>query len=225
LLMVPWWRRSRPARFALVFMLADWAIMASTRGAGGAIHHTVLLWPMPQMFIAATFASPWPRASRAAGAVGVAGLALVLMNLLVINEYVSKFERNGAAGNFTDALYPLSNALADSSRPIYVIDWGMLNTLSLFHKGRLELRAGDFPFVNDHPGAFEQRIVAAMFADPKTLFIAHVPGREVIPGVRDRFDRTAAKAGKREQMVRTIADSNGRPVFEIFRLAPAQAAP
>ena len=217
-LMVPLWWRSRPARFALLFMLVDCGIMAATRGAGGAVHHTVLLWPMPQLFIAATFGSRWRRAA-------IGGIVLVVMNLLVVNEYLYKFERNGAMGNFTDALYPLSNALTDSPRPVYVIDWGMLNTLALFHQGRLELRAGDFPFVTDHPDEFEQRVIQVMFSDPETLFISHVRSREVIKGVRDGFDRAASKAGKREQLVQTISDSNGRPVFDIFRLAPVPAEP
>lgn len=219
LLLVPRWWRSRAARFALLFLLVDWAIMSSTRGAGGAVHHTVLLWPMPQMFIAATFCSLSPRAA------GIAGIVLVAMNLLVINRYLYEFERNGAAGNFTDALYPLSNALSDSPRPIYVLDWGMLNTLSLFHEGRLELRAADFPFVTEHPGEFERRIIDAMLSDPEALYISHVRSREVTKGARDGFDREAAKAGKQEQMVQTIPDSNGRPVFDIFRLAPLQISP
>lgn len=219
LLMVPWWWRSRPARFALLFMVADWIIMVSTRGAGGAVHHTVLLWPMPQLFIAATFGSAWRRAA------GYACIVLILTNLLVINEYLYEFERNGATGNFTDALYSLSDALPDSTRPIYAMDWGMLNTLSLFHRGMLNLRPGDFAFMNDHPDEFERNAINVMFSDPDALFISHVRSREVMKGVRDEFDRTAANAGKREQLVRAIADSNGRPVFEIFRLAPAPAGP
>lgn len=217
LALIPVWWRSRPARFALVFMLVDWLIMASTRGAGGAMHHTVLLWPMPQFFVAATFGSPWRPVSALIGTV------LVAMNLLVISDYVYKFERNGAAGNFSDAINPLSAALDDSRRPVYVIDWGMLNTLALFHKGRLDLHAADFPFFTDHPGEFEQRIIRTMFSDPSAIFIDHVRSRETSKGVRDQFDRSALAAGRREQLIRSIPDSNGRPVFEIFRLAPAAA--
>jgi hypothetical protein len=47
----------------------------------------------------------------------------------------------------------------------------------------------------------------------------------VTNGARDGFDREEAKAGKQEQMVQTIPDSNGRPVFDIFRLAPLQISP
>ena len=219
LLMVPWWWHSPAARFALVFMVVDWVIMVATRGAGGAVHHSVLLWPMPQMFIAATFAAPWRPAAAIAGAI------LVLMNLLVVNDYLYKFERNGASGTFTDALFPLSDALTDSSRPIYVIDWGMLNTLSLFHRGRLDLLPGDFPFLTEQPTAYDRLFLHAMFSDPQALFVGHVEGREVMKGVRASFDRAAAEAGKREQLQQTISDSNGRPVFEIFRLVPTPSSP
>jgi 4-amino-4-deoxy-L-arabinose transferase-like glycosyltransferase len=219
MLMVPWWWRSRAARFALVFVVTDWAIMALTKDAGGAIHHTVLMWPMPIFFVVATFGVPWRRLA------GIGGCLLVLMNLLVVNEYFYKFERNGAAGNFTDALYPLSAALTDAPRPVYVIDWGMQNTLALFHQGRLDLHAGDYPFVNDHPSEFEQKVIGVMFSAPDSLFISHVRSREVFRGVRDQFDRTAAQAGKGEQLVETVADSNGRPIFEIFRLVPVPNRP
>lgn len=219
LLLVPLWWRSRAARFALVFMVVDWIIMASTRGAGGAVHHTVLLWPMPHFFIAATFGSPWRRIT------GFFGILLVGLNLLVVNQYLYQFQRNGAAGNFTDALFPLSNALTDSPRPIYVIDWGMLNTLSVFHRGRLVLRAADFAFAADHPDEFSQRIVQAAISDPDAIFVDHVRSREVTKGARDGLDRAAAAAGKREEMMQSIADSNGRPTFEIFRLAPAPKSP
>jgi 4-amino-4-deoxy-L-arabinose transferase-like glycosyltransferase len=240
LLAVPLWWRSRPARFSLVFLVVTWYAMAFTHNAGAAVHHTVLLWPFPHMFIAAVLAWPFTRQIPDSGrklscAIALAaGVVLVVFNLLVVNQYLYQFERNGAAGNYTDALNTLSDALADPPRrvsrqsegatqtvedqPIYVVDWGMLNTLGLLHQGRLTLREGTEPFNKDDPRPFERRMIAIMFSDPNALFIGHTEPRMVFPDVAKRLDQAALAAGLHKALLRTISDSNGHPVFEIFRL-------
>jgi hypothetical protein len=47
-----------------------------------------------------------------------------------------------------------------------------------------------------------------------------VAGREDFHGVDAHLDRFASMTGYRRELIRTIADSNGRPVFEIFRFTP-----
>jgi 4-amino-4-deoxy-L-arabinose transferase-like glycosyltransferase len=215
LLAVPWWWRSRTARFSLIFSVVAWAVMALTRDAGNSVHHCVLIWPFPHLFVAATLArSRWT---------SVLGAGLVVANLLVVNQYVLDFEREGAGTNFTDALFPLSDALTDPANPaveepIYVVDWGMLNTLALFHQGRLLLRPDDGPFSTDTPSESDQETIRVMFSDPHAVFVGHVPSREVTAGVDRRLERAAAEAGLRKELIHGIADSNGRPVFEVFRL-------
>lgn len=219
LLAVPWWWGSRAARFSLIFTVVAWTAMAFTREAGNSVHHCVLIWPFPQLFVAATLArARWT---------SVLASALIAANLLVVNQYVLDFDREGAGTNFSDALFPLSNALTDPAngelgRPIYVVDWGMLNTLALFHRGRLQLRPEDTPFSSDTPSESDQRAIHVMFSDPNAIFVGHVPSREVTAGVGRRLDRAAAEWGLRKVLIRGIADSNGRPVFEVFRLAKLQ---
>ncbi len=216
LLAIPWWWKSRTARFSLLFSVTAWAAMAVTRDAGEAVHHCVLIWPFPHLFVAVTLArARWT---------GVAAAALIAANLLVVSQYVLDFERDGPGAQFTDALFPLSNALTDPAdgkveQPIYVIDWGMLNTLALFHQGRLLLRPEDAPFSTDAPSESGRRAIGIMFSDPNALFVGHVPEREVTPGIGRRLERAAAVSGLRKEPIRRIADSNNRPVFEIFRLA------
>jgi 4-amino-4-deoxy-L-arabinose transferase-like glycosyltransferase len=221
LLAVPWWWRLRAAWFSLLFMAVTWTAMAVTNGAGGAIHHAVLLWPFPQFFIAVALASlPWPR--MVAGGVAV----LVLANLVVLSQYLLDFERDGASSVFSDALFPLSRAFADPNtaaigvveQPIYVMDWGMANTLALFYRGRLLVRPADGPFQKDSPSSGEREIIHAMLSDPNALFVDHVREKHIFPNVRVRLDRAVADAGYREVPLETISDSNGRPEFEIFRV-------
>jgi hypothetical protein len=215
LLAVPLWWRSRAARFALVFCAVAWFFMASTRDAGASLHHTVLLWPFPQLFVAVTISAirwKWVAASICA--------VLVVMNLLVVNQYIAQFERNGADGPFTDAIYPLSAALSDSpGQTIYVLDWGIEFPLEVLHNGRLHMRSGHDPFMAEIPSDWDKGAAARMFADRSGIFLAHTEKRENFVGVRKRFDLAAAAAGCREDNLQTISDSNGRPVFEMFKVA------
>jgi hypothetical protein len=191
-----WWRspNRRPALFALVFSAVTFAAMAVTRDAGGGVHHTVLLWPMPHLLVGVALAAVRPRWLSWAG-----GAVLVASNLLVINQYVFQFERNGADGNFSDAIYTLSEQLHDSEHAaIYVADWGLSEPLNLLHRGRLDLRVSTGPF------------------DPHGLFIGHVKEREVFKGSGENLEAAARAAGYTKQVLQTVADSNGRPVFEVF---------
>jgi hypothetical protein len=47
---------------------------------------------------------------------------------------------------------------------------------------------------------------------------------EVYPGARDRVSRAAEDAGLHAQVIQTIADAHGRPVFEILRWSPPSPA-
>lgn len=211
---VPWWWRVRAARFALVFTVVTWLAMAVTRDAGGAIHHAVLLWPFPQFFVAVVLASlPWRRI-----ATGFA-ILLIVMNLLVVNEYIRELDANGASGNFTDALFPLSDAIREDGHPVYVVDWGMANTIAMFHQGRLLVRPIDSLFITASPTENRRNIIQVVFSDPAAVFVGHVPGREVMD-TRANLDRAAASLHRHKQMIRIVTDSNSRPVFEIFRWLP-----
>jgi hypothetical protein len=218
LLAVPLWWRSRAARFCLVFCAVAWFMMASTRDAGASLHHTVLLWPFPQLFVGVAISSlrwNWLAASIV--------VLLVVLNLLVVNQYIVQFERNGADGPFTDAIYPLSAALSDrpSDNPgqmIYVLDWGIQFPLNFLHNGRLRMISGHDPFMSEIPSDWDKGAAQRMFADRGGLVIAHTAKRENFAGVRKRFDESLSAAGCHEDPLKTIPDSNGRPVFELFRI-------
>lgn len=221
LLAVPLWWRSRAARFCLMFTAVAWFFMASTRDAGASLHHTVLLWPFPQLFVAiAISALPWRWLAGSITAL------LVILNLLVLNQYIFQFERNGAAGPFSDAIYPLSADLSDSpGQTVYVLDWGIQFPLDVLHNGRLHMAGAQEPFMTDTPSEWDRQAAARMFADRTGVFVAHTEKRENFTGVRGRFDLAAADAGCHEDSLRTVPDSNGRPVFEVFKIACENRSP
>ena len=213
LLAAPWWWKYRAARFSLVFMAVAWILMALTHDAGTSAHHVILLWPFPILFAAVALASlPWrPLAWTAA-------VVMVAMNLLVLNQYMYQFDRDGAGAVFSDALNPLSailNAYAD--RKLYVIDWGIYENLNLLHQGRLDFRIAQDPVLTDSPSPKDLRQIREMLEDSQGLILDHVREHEVLPEVGARLDQAARSFGYHREVVHTIPDSNGRPMFEILR--------
>lgn len=211
LLMVPLWWASRAARFSLVFMGVSWSMMAVTKDAGAAAHHDILLWPFPLLFAASVLAAI-PRRWIAIPAAA----ALIAMNLLVVNQYIFQLERAGAVGNFTDAWSGLEAALPED-RPVYVADWGINTTSELAHQGRLRVEVAIGPLQTPSPDAGQRAQLSAMLSDTSAIWVDHVASREVFAGVGANLDHFATGLGYRRELLRTIPDSNGRPVFEIFQ--------
>ncbi len=185
-----WWRSQarKPALFAIVFSVITFGFMAVTRDAGEAVHHTILLWPMPHLLVAAALAAlPQPRWQMALASV------LVLTNLLVINQYFFQFDRYGAHGDFTDAVYPLAEDLrAAATNPgahIYVMDWGLTETLTFLDRGKLPLFVASDPFFAPAPDPQQQAFISKIFDDPQGLFAGHVRSREVFHWSRRAFRR------------------------------------
>jgi hypothetical protein len=146
------------------------------------------------------------------------------MNLLVVNQYVAQFERNGAGEIFSDALYPLSASLDPyADRTLYVIDWGLYENLNLLHQGRLGFRIVIGPLTTDSPSPQQLGEIREMLRDSRGLILDHVREHEIFPNVGARLDRAARAIGYRREVVRSIPDSNGRPMFEIVRFVPDRA--
>jgi hypothetical protein len=52
--------------------------------------------------------------------------------------------------------------------------------------------------------------------------VARIAKLEQFPDAGDRVVALAHAAGYEKQVLRIIPDSNGRPVFEVYRFVPAQ---
>jgi len=142
----------------------------------------------------------------------------------VLNQYVAQFERNGSGDVFTDALYPLSSSLdAYADRTLHLIDWGLYDNLNLLHQGRLDLRIASGPLTTDAASPKQLGEIREMVQNPDALILDHVREHEVFEGVGIRLERAARSLGYRKELVQTIPDSNGRPMFEIVRYVAAGA--
>jgi hypothetical protein len=221
ILAAPWWWRSpgrRAGVFAIVFCAVTFLGMAFTRGAGTGIHHTVLLWPMPQLLVGVACSTLRPRWA----AILIAGLAI--SNLLVVDRYFVELDRDGAQGNFTDAVNTLSSALlaASTNDSVQIADWGIYEPLVYLQQGRVPLHYSPALLVAEHPTVAQAGALETMLADPRGLFVTHVADREIFQGARARLENIARAHVLEKRVAQTITDSHGRPVFELWRFAPVQ---
>lgn len=220
LALAPAWRRRyrRPVLFALMAMTVAWLQMALNKDTGGGVHHVVLLWPLPHMVIAVALSAAartqkWGRPLLIAGVTVVCGA-----NILVTNQYLSQFVRNGAAAVWSDAIFPLSAAIRpDPNQNLFVTDWGVFDTLRMLHQGKLRLWVGSEPLMKPQPAAADLAAVQRMLTVPSPLFICHTKRYEVFSGAAERLENAARQLGYQKEVVRTISDTNGRPVFELVR--------
>jgi hypothetical protein len=222
LLLTPalWRTRSRPVLLiSLIAMSIAWIEMAVTKGAGAAAHHTVLLWPLPHIFLAVAFAEASGRMRGYGTALLGIGIAwLISLNLLVTNQYLYQFARNGAAGSWSDAIYPLSDALRRSGAArIGIADWGMLNSLVVLNEGRLPV---EWVAESFRPGRTDLPPAPNLPADRGALWVSHTAGNEQFQGVNAGLAAFAERAGYEKRRVTLIYDRNGRAIFDVFRLVP-----
>jgi hypothetical protein len=223
-----WFTRARkPMLFCLIAMAVAWLQMAFTKDAGLGAHHVVLLWPLPQWFLAVGFvqAAEWrPLRWKHAGAILLATVVLLLAadNLLLTNEYFYQLSAYGPSKSWTDAIFRLSEEAGHLQAPHLVVDdWGILTQLIVLHRNQLPLLLADQTFLA--PGTDQDSRNWFMRRLAEDVWIGHTPPFQQWAGENDRITRVARDAGFEKQMIETVPDRNGRPVFEIFRFVPAPA--
>jgi hypothetical protein len=219
-------RARRPLLLCLIALAVAWVQMAVTKDAGLSAHHIVLLWPLPHWFLAVAFvqAAAWrPLRWRHAGTVLLATVvvALAAENLLLTNEYFYQLAAFGPMKSWDDAIFRLSDEAGHiQSTRLVLDDWGILNPLVTLHRNRLPLLFADETFLE--PGISQpMREWEQGFLDE--VWIGHTDAFQQVPGTNARIVHAARTAGFEKRLIKTVADRNGRPVFEIFRFVQNRA--
>jgi hypothetical protein len=203
--------------FALVFLVVAWLQMAFTKDAGASTHHTILLWPFPQLFVGAALA----QASSRLRWTGLAAMTVIVVmvcgfNLVVLNQHFTQLVECGNTVIWTDASQPLSAYVAGvRASHVYVLDWGILDVLRPLNRGRLPLEFVRGPLEGDLNESNRDEVVR-MIEGQDSVFIDHAEGNEVMPSIRGRLDAVALSAGYRRHVLKTVSDRLGRPVFDVF---------
>jgi 4-amino-4-deoxy-L-arabinose transferase-like glycosyltransferase len=198
-------RTSRKAvLFGLLAFGGTWLPMVLTAGAGGASHHVILLWPFQFLAIAAALAAiPWTWIA------GALTFVLCAANLAVTNEYYWELVQNGPDIRWTDAFYPLEHRLETLRSPdIYIVDWGIFETINLLGDNATPVRAVDWS---------NQDILRKIVSDPRAAFVAHTAPYTYFPQQRATIEDAAASGGYEEVPIEIIYDRNGRATFDVFR--------
>jgi hypothetical protein len=210
LLLAPFAGRNgwRAIAFCLIAMAVAWVQMAVTANTGGSVHHTILLWPLPEWIVAVSLTAACSRLGRAGAPVLATVITLlVVSNLLVTNEYHVMMARDGGSVSWSDAIFPLAGRLEAVHAPaIFCVDWGIQDSLRLIRRGRLKTL--------DLTGPPED---PAVFADPSYLFVGRTADLEMFQKNTARLNAAAAAAGYRRDILEVIPDSFTRPTFEVFR--------
>lgn len=191
--------RNRAVRFCAIAFVVGWiAMLPFAMGAAGT-HHIVLLWPLPQMMVAAALcAIPLFKPAMAMAAAA----PLVIWCALVTNEYYAQIVTRGNVPNWSDAIEPLRKSLVETPNGgILTVDWGIMGPLRAIGRGDLPLR-------------YWKREQARMLAEnPSFVFVRYVDRQ----GRDDEKFAALRGTGLREELVAEIADRNGRPVYRVVR--------
>ncbi|WP_321473535.1 glycosyltransferase family 39 protein [uncultured Paludibaculum sp.] len=205
---------------ALLFLtggVATFALMLITKSAGGSAHHTVLLWPVPQI-LAGLMVGEVQRRWPARGWRIAAGIVVlcVLSNLAVLNTYLAHFIACGPTVVWTDAIRPLVTEIGSRpGRSFFGVDWGITQQVEFYGSGTISYYRGSDGVVIDLPAPGSVRQLERALADPATLFVTHTDGHESFTGVRKKLIDFAAERGYHDEIYKLIYDRHGVPIFEI----------
>jgi hypothetical protein len=205
------WRT--PARrailFALIFMTVVWTQMAWAKNGGTSIHHTVLLWPMPILIIAA--AGSQLRARIAA----VLTSLVVIWNLAVTASWYTDLNRFGAQPPWTDAVYQVTEALQNSPKArVCALEWGFFDNIRALSDGKVEVCVAEDPVTEEG-----KKYTLAQMSQPGIVYIAHTQGNHIEKERVERIQNFAKEQGFRMTDVRKFADSNGRENVLMYSLS------
>jgi hypothetical protein len=222
-------RARKTLLFCLIATAVAWIQMGITEDAGSGAHHIVLLWPLPQWFLAVAFVEasyrlPWRRIGAVALAAGIVFLAGE--NLLLTNEYLYQLAHYGALRSWNDAIYQLSSEVGRiQSAHLMVDDWGIVGPLLVLDGNSLPLVLADPSFLG--PGMTEGARAWDRARLAEDVWIGHTPEFQQRDGANERIVHLAQSAGFEKQIIKTVPNRNGQPVFEIFRFGrvPASLAP
>jgi 4-amino-4-deoxy-L-arabinose transferase-like glycosyltransferase len=249
LLLLPFSLQSRHGRgvvFSLLFCLVTLGAMFPVQSIGS-VHHLVLIYPFPQIFLAAgvvaglqwlgerfstsgagigaaakaaTQAGTQAATRAAAGASAVFVVVLTLVNFHSLLQQYDVLLRYGGSTGWSEAIYELDDYL-ESEQPSHVVavQWGVFTQLRFLSKDRLHVIEVPQPHGSpqDPLDKLEQWIPR-----PESLFVLFDEGQpNPFPEMRQVFYQSARRLGYEPRLKRAIADRQGRAMYEVFEVDAA----
>ena len=112
-----------------------------------------------------------------------------------------------------------------SGENIYFIDWGICEPVDFLLRGRSNLSESYPLLMQATPNPGQRRTIDAMILDANSRFVDHIPALEQFPGVGLHLEAIARSDGYQRVPIRTVADRNGRAIFQVFRFQPTPPGP
>lgn len=202
-------RRRRPA-FFWTATLAALGAMLLTGGAGGSVHHHVLVWPLLGAAVCATLAElPLARWAVWAAAGGIA----------VLHVQAWSFYREGIAlgprREWTDATNPVA---AHLSQPgvcpggVYALDWGFSENLNALGRGRYQVTTIADEWWQPQLPPAQAAVAARRAGDPRACLLEWADGAPpFFPGIR-----TAAGAALASRPSRVFFNGRRQPAIRLY---------
>jgi hypothetical protein len=209
--------------FLLVSASLAWIQSALTVGAGGSIHHAVLIWPLLYLGAAIAASSLLRHLGRARMPALVSGLAVFsLLGFLLVNRCVAGLIRYSDNTPWTDADVPLTNyLLSHGVKRVITTDWGIDRVVEARSRTAIAVRDVSFTV---HDGRLDKRLLQACAA-PECVAVSHVSARDIFPNQSQKLARLVTAEGFDTVPVAEIDDSHGTPIFRLFRFRPVSLAP
>ena len=198
--------------------------MATNANTGGSVHHTILLWPLPEMVVAVAFASASRRLGRAGLPIAIVATAVMaIFGVLVTNEYYFVSYSYGPTPVWSDAVLPLTDYVKGvRSGNVYCVDWGMLDSIRYLSHGTVKVAEGTDPISKPQLSPDDRIIALRMVSEEGAIFVGHTKDFENFQGTNEKLVKFAVNEGYQREMMSVIADSFGRPAFEVYRFVKAE---
>lgn len=224
LLLLPLTLRTRHRKgllFCLLVPLFALAQIAPIHGAG-AVHHSVLVFPFPQMFLAGTLVALTEVTSRERlrrGLIAIAagiGLFLISTNTASVMHQYAQILRFGGAPYWSEAIYNLLDFLKmEQPSKTYLVEWGMETQLEFLSGARL-------PLVGlPEPSPHTAQLIEEGLRTPRSVFVAYASDEFThYPETHTFLSEIAARAGYRLSVKRAIPDHHGRIIYHVYEGVP-----
>jgi Dolichyl-phosphate-mannose-protein mannosyltransferase len=226
----------RAGAFA-VLVVALVLIAAAVTEPGFHGHHLILAYPFPHLAIALVVvqlarliarAGPPPR-RRVLFAAVAAVLALIPITFAAITTggMFDTFSQRAGRGVWSNGIYELERYLtrAHRSEPVVTADWGLAEQLVALSQGRLHVHDVAYELAFPDSPAQPAELVSEPMRDARSWYVLRRPDATAFEPARRRFFAAVERLGGRPSLIRTLDDSEGRSVYEVYVVDSPRSSP
>lgn len=215
-------RRRKWILFFIVSAVVSWFQSAITVGAGGSIHHSVLLWPFIYFAIALSLAATARlNIPLARPLIVLVVIVFCIRGLLVVNRGYANMMTFSPMVQWSNADALLGQRLESAGvRRVIVTDWGIAAVVAVRTRDAVSVDDRSWQLMASH---YDQSAFSNC-RSPECVVISHAPGRAVMAKAAAGLDQGISALHLRRSGLSTISDTHGTPTFQLFRLEPDSGA-